>query len=1112
VKQRIIFGLAVLCCAAAAQPEAVSEAQRTEPPSWASLFDSPPEYGKPHTWWHWVNGHVTKDGITKDLEAMKAAGIGGFYQFFARSGTVQPPPGFEVVFDTEEYWKLVKHTLSEASRLGLTAGFHNCPGFSSTGGPWVQPEDAMKQFAWTETRINGGRQVSAPLRRPAPERPFYKDIAVLAVPETDDKGDLLIVNRPSLQSGGRAISLDKIINGDFEVGENLVDGALEVVFDHEVTVSSIGIATRSWQHSAYTLRIEASSDGTSFSEPRTLDVKTHGGPELMGIGTGTIKPLSGKIFRLSIEVSGKRVTSRVPLTWLALRGGPMLDNLGSLASYGTPSPRNAGQFPDGHAAPSGKYLGVNDILDVSRFMDAEGVLRWEAPPGNWTVLRTGYVNQWKKNRPSTPEAEGLEVDKFSKDALRRYFDAYPGRWVELAEKLPNNPLKYVLIDSYEAGPQNWGKELPAAFVHDNRYEIGPWLVSLTGRILESPLETERFLWEFRRTIGRLYTENYFAEYRRLCNEHGMEFVFQTTGPNCGNRMENGYVVDQAWTESWVHDHKQFKPFVLRTSAHSDGRTTVVPAETFTSWPDIESWQLHPGNLKPHADRNFVSGVNRVVYHTYVHQPFPDPFPGMSFVGMHNDRGNSWFSLSSGWNAYLARAQALLQMSEPFNDMLVLQPAGMPGDISQPSSDGYGQALCGISRLADARVEGKEAVLPALVSGLVVPYRIRENALRFRLLVLPARYTQIEPEDAERLAELVEAGVPLYGKPFTTTPARLGNSAEAENRVKRAAARIWQGGHAHVFKNGTPQDALAKIGITPDFQFETKEGSGAGVYSIRRESEEGSLYFIAGSERDGVRGRARFRRAAPAVQLWDPVSGLRTSAATRVLPDGRTEVDLDLPPFGSLFVMFFDKLAPRPHDLWLMNPPADSSSLGLTGPWNVAFDPKRGGPGKVQFEQLTDWSTHNDDRIKFYSGTAVYSKEFDVSADWVTRYGKRAVLEFDQVEVIAEVELNGIELGSVWTPPYRLQMGKALKAGKNTLSVKVANRLVNRMIGDEHLPADTEYTSDGRLVSWPEWFVKGDPRPTKRVTLGGDRPWKKKDPLLPSGLIGEVRIRTADYPK
>jgi hypothetical protein len=145
-------------------------------------------------------------------------------------------------------------------------------------------------------------------------------------------------------------------------------------------------------------------------------------------------------------------------------------------------------------------------------------------------------------------------------------------------------------------------------------------------------------------------------------------------------------------------------------------------------------------------------------------------------------------------------------------------------------------------------------------------------------------------------------------------------------------------------------------------------------------------------------------------------------------------------------------------------------------------------------------------------TAVYSKEFDVSADWVTRYGKRAVLEFDQVEVIAEVELNGIELGSVWTPPYRLQMGKALKAGKNTLSVKVANRLVNRMIGDEHLPADTEYTSDGRLVSWPEWFVKGDPRPTKRVTLGGDRPWKKEDPLLPSGLIGEVRIRTADYPK
>jgi hypothetical protein len=217
------------------------------------------------------------------------------------------------------------------------------------------------------------------------------------------------------------------------------------------------------------------------------------------------------------------------------------------------------------------------------------------------------------------------------------------------------------------------------------------------------------------------------------------------------------------------------------------------------------------------------------------------------------------------------------------------------------------------------------------------------------------------------------------------------------------------------------------------------------------------------------------------------------------------VDLDLPPFGSLFVMFFDKPAPRPHDLWLMNPPADSSSLDLAGPWNVAFDPKRGGPGEVLFEQLTDWSAHDNDRIKFYSGTAVYTKEFDVPADWVSQHGREAVLEFDRVEVIAEVTLNGVDLGGVWTPPYRLPLGKALRPGKNSLSVRVANTLVNRMIGDEHLPADTEYTSDGRLALWPEWFVKGDPRPTERVTLGGDRPWKKGDPLRPSGLIGNVRI-------
>jgi hypothetical protein len=660
-----------------------------------------------------------------------------------------------------------------------------------------------------------------------------------------------------------------------------------------------------------------------------------------------------------------------------------------------------------------------------------------------------------------------------------------------------------LIDSYEAGPQNWGAELPEAFSRDNRYEIGAWVVSLTGRVVDSPLETERFLWEYRRTIGRLFAENYYGEYRRLCNARGVKFAVQTTGPNCGNRMENGYAVDEAWTEHWVRSHERFRPVGLRTSAHSNGRTTIVPAEAFTSWPDVESWRLHPRILKPHADMAFVSGINRIVYHTFAHQPFPDPYPGIAFVGVHNDRGNSWFSLSGGWNAYLARVQALLQMSEPFNDLLVLQPAGMPGDCSDALTKGHGQAFCGISRLAQAYVQGGELVLPPLKSAVVSPYTIRDNALRFRMIVLPSDFKQIEPDDAERLAELVEAGVPLHGAPFATTPARLGNSPESEKRVRSAARRIWQGGHKHVFTEGTPRNALAKMGCLPDFEFVT-EGD-AGVHAIRRESREGSLYFVASGERNSVSGPARFRRGAPEVQIWDPVSGLRSRGAARVLPDGRTEVDLDLPPFGSLFVMFFDKPAPPPRDAQPDKSPEKYGEIDLTGNWNVVFNPKRGGPGEVQFEQLTDWSAHDNDGIKFYSGTAFYTKEFDVPADWVSQHGREAVLEFDRVEVIAEAKLNGIELGSIWSPPYRLQIGKALKAGQNMLSIKVANTLVNRMIGDEHLPADAEYTKAGQLGSWPAWFVKGEPRPTKRVTLGNIRPWSKGDSLLPAGLIGPAGI-------
>jgi hypothetical protein len=178
---------------------------------------------------------------------------------------------------------------------------------------------------------------------------------------------------------------------------------------------------------------------------------------------------------------------------------------------------------------------------------------------------------------------------------------------------------------------------------------------------------------------------------------------------------------------------------------------------------------------------------------------------------------------------------------------------------------------------------------------------------------------------------------------------------------------------------------------------------------------------------------------------------------------------------------------------------------LAGPWQVAFDPKWGGPVSVRFDKLDDWSRRPENGVRYYSGAANYRTTFKFDAANQPA-GVRSYLDLGRVAVMAEVRLNGKDLGILWKTPYSVDVTDALKPGENALEVKVVNLWINRQIGDEQLPEDCDRNADGTLKSWPQWVLDGKPSPAGRYTFSSWKLWKKDDPLQESGLLGPVVLR------
>ncbi len=1032
----------------------------------AQGFVNPPASARPHTWWHWMDGNVTKEGITADLEAMKQAGIGGAQLFTVAQGIPKGP----VDYMSPLWREMTLHAVKEAGRLGIELCLHNCAGWSSSGGPWVKPEDAMQTLAWSSITVQGGRPINEQL--------------------------------PPIKAPSVSANVD---------------------------------------------------------------------------------------YRRDVAVFA---------------------------------------YQPGSA--------VKEVLDVTKNFANERFV-WNAPAGTWTILRMGHVPTGKDNHPAPEEGRGLEVDKMSRAALKRYWDdGTMAAVIKDAGPLAGKVLNNALIDSYEVGNQNWTPLMREEFTKRRGYDPLRWLPVVAGVTVSSKAESDRFMWDWRRTIADLFADNYFGYFGELCRKNGLLFSTEPYGGPFDN-IQVGGKSDIPMGEFWLGGGTLETTKVASSTGHVYG-LPVIGAESFTADEGRGKWLEEPYTAKALGDLVFTNGVNRYIFHRYAHQPWMDKYPGMTMGpwGTHLERTQTWWTEARQWLRYVARCQYLLQKGKFVADALYYYGEGAPVDLPyrpnlQPRMPtGYDYDGC------DANVVMNRL---RVVNGMLV----LPDGMKYRVLVLPES-NSMTPQMAAKIAQLVREGATVVGPKPEVSPSLVDFPA-CDAKVKQTANAVWGDttsakqrahGKGKVVWGKTLQEVFTDMGLAPDFEYRSLS-SGSKLVYIHRVIDGAEVYFVSNQQYRPTEVEMTFRVNGKAPELWRADTGVIEDAPVYRKVGTRTLVPMRLGPAESVFVVFrrnearnhlvsfgpatvrgkqervpvvaiklaryetadgrgadvtatvaqlvkegqyeisatngvfgdpvvnvvkrlrvvytidgkeTTKTVAENETLYLFempNTPIEpagydiatsggstyltawkagkyvgrtsggrevSVSVGrpadevkVAGPWRIDFTPGWGAPPTVTLPQLASWSENANAGVKYFSGSAVYTKSFTVPAQLLGR-DRTVMLDLGRVKNFATVTLNGRELGVLWKEPFTINITRAAKAGANELKVKVTNLWPNRIIGDEQLPPDVEWNGV-TLKGWPDWLVKNEPRPkTGRYTFTTWKYWSKDSKLLESGLLGPVVVRSA----
>lgn len=1046
----IFFSCFLLCFSCQENKVSVGKATLSE-----DTFRKPDKNHYPETWFHFIGGNVSKEGITADLEEISAAGISGIQLFHGQFGGEWPGVSPQIQCLSESWDDLILWTARECKRLNLTFTMQNCPGWSYAGGPWITPENSMRHLVYSRTDITANNTSVVNLEKPQPSNEDwrdYKDLFVLAFPTPEgDTGERLIPSKVTTNRPNIALKECILEGKKVSIPPTEAPTVIDIYFDQNTTVRTIEFPpvnsfSHAWSYSPdINIAIYADVEGNR-RQIAHLEVPPSSWQDDKPISIAC-EEVSSQSYQIQI-----RNLHDMALSYIHFFSGARQQNWESEAAW-TLRAIVREDFPK---QSEKAWIDPSEIIDITSLMDSGGVLSWEAPAGQqWTVLRIGHINTGMKNAPAPPEATGWECNKLDAAGIRANFDGYIGRLINENGVLSDGMLQGILLDSWECRTQTWTSNLDRTFQQQWDYSLFSMFPALFGYVVDNPENTARFLRDWRVTLNDLLVENFFGEMKNIASDNGLKVSFETASGDIfpGDILEYYKYADIPMCEFWQPyeeafvgslDFKPVKPCVSATRVYGKKRTA---AEAFTSFS--LTWDEHPRFLKDYADYHLAQGVTHLVFHTYTHNPRTDFLPpSTSFgsgIGTPFLRLQTWWKHMPYFTDYLARCNYMLESGRPISDVLMYLGDEQNHKPKQTLDfpEGYAYDYCNpdvlLNRLA---VKNGKIVTP--------------EGLSYQILWL-YDCKRMLPETLEKIYSFLQQGITIVGEPPVSI-ATLSGGGKAESRFNELVKKIWgeekqelrSVGKGRVYRQ--PIDSvLISENIRQDVNVNFSD-----VRWLHRQTNDADFYFLSTPENKAFEGNIVFRSSNQFIEWWDPLTGEITVIEPSRVDKEQTEIGMSIPEGTTCFIVFRkEKSAKRKRNV------SYNQKTAIRTPWEIQFPTGWGIENSaIKTEQLKAWKDLPLTKEgKSFSGTAVYTTVFDINdKNNVARY----LLDLGRVEVIAKVILNGKEVDTKWTYPYQMDITEYIHTGENTLNVEVTSTWFNRLVYDAELPEGERKT----------WTIRG----------------------------------------
>jgi hypothetical protein len=1059
-------------------------------------FLNPPDNIRVGVYWYWINDNISKEAVIADLHAMKKAGITRAYignigkLTYPWGNWKNPaPPYGNAKFMSDEWWEVTHTALKTAAELDIEIGIFNSPGWSQSGGPWVKPQQAMRYLAAVETHVVGPQKISVRLSPPKKNVKVVKDYldAVDAhlsgtnkfsdrmMPLINDFQDVKVLAFP-VQQGNRTNLFD-VSDAKIECSANVTKTTADEYKLPTKKESSIGLTlpqaavARSLmvypgEYLSANCELQVKENDTFRSVKRFNINRTHNRP-IQGYDphapiVASFPEINASEFRIVFShVQGESVVASLLLT-----PTPIVERYPEKIMAKTASP-----YGDTQLADQTFSVQPNQVRDISDCLSPDGTITWEVPEGEWIIMRMGMTPTGVVNNPASLEATGLETDKTSRQHIYAHFDAFLGKLLERIPAADRKTWKVVVMDSYETGGQNFTDKMIDDFKKRYGYDPVPFFPVYQGYPVSSPELSDRFLWDVRRLIADKLANEYVAGLREKSHQHELTTWLENYGhwgfP--GEFLQYGGQSDEVGGEFWDGGNVAEKT-AAASCAHIYGKNKVW-SESFTS--SDPSYQRYPAMLKRDCDLAFAQGINANIFHVYIQQLTDNNYPGIdAWFSTEFNRKNTWFTHLDLFTQYIRRCNFMLQQGLNVADVAYFVGEDTPkmtGILQPKLPQGYNFDFINSEViLRDLQVQEERLILP--------------HGTSYRLLVLPSQKT-MRPEILHKIEKLVADGAVVLGMPPSRSPS-LQNYPEADQQVQELAEKLWNKETVHKYGKGM---ILNKLSLEETFVLlkETPDclTNNNAVRFTHRTFNGKEIYFLSNQSGKTIDFQAAFRVKNLQPELWDALTG-----EIRPLPafeqNGKTTiVPLHLETNGSVFIVFRKNCSHSSPGTITANFPQSMVITAIDRPWQVSFEHdsiKRGALEIVTFTALKDWTQFDDERIRYYSGTAVYKTTLTTNSKIQEFKDSKIYLDLGKVNVMAKVKINGVYVGGVWTEPYRVDVTGHICDGENTLEIEVVNTWKNRLIGDQRLPE-----KDRRVKASYQW--------------------KPDSPLQKSGLIGPVTL-------